>query len=284
MHDFVVQYLDFVQDKFSVKTYQEKRFAFQELFKSLDPDLPVDQVHQGDILNHLQVQFKARSGNAANKDRKNLVAAWSWGQRYIKDFPSNNPCKVHRFPETRSPRYIPPLENFWKVYSVAESPQDKLMLLCYLHLAARRKEIFNLRWIDIDFRERQIRLYTRKRKDGSLEYDWLPLTPALQDGLQEHYEKKVCEWVFVNPKTLLPYFERNRWMKRLCLLADVPCFGLHGIRHLTASILTQMDIPLIDIKTILRHKNLATTERYIHRLQSVRSSLDQLPFAGLNGH
>lgn len=33
------------------------------------------------------------------------------------------------------------------------------------------------------------------------------------------------------------------------------------------------DVQLVDIKTILRHKSIATTERYIHRLKSVRESI-----------
>ncbi len=65
-------------------------------------------------------------------------------------------------------------------------------------------------------------------------------------------------------------------MHRLCDSAQVKRFGLHAIRHLTASILIENDVPLIDIKTILRHRNLSTTERYIHRLKSVREALDIL--------
>jgi len=35
----------------------------------------------------------------------------------------------------------------------------------------------------------------------------------------------------------------------------------------------QADVLLIDIKDILRHKSIFTTEVYIHRLKSVRASL-----------
>jgi integrase len=52
---------------------------------------------------------------------------------------------------------------------------------------------------------------------------------------------------------------------------------LHAIRHLTASILAKANVPMIDIKTTLRHKNPATTERYIQRLETVRQALRVLP-------
>lgn len=222
---------------------------------------------------YLQAQAIQRSGYAANKDRKNLIAAWNWGGKYIDHFPSGNPCFVDRFPEIRQRRHVPPERDFWAVLAVAETSQDKAMLLAYLHLGARRNEIFHLRWEDVDFAKQQIRLHTRKRKDGSLEYDYLPITGDLFAVLAEHRRIVDGEYVFPNPDTGIPYFERGKWMRRLCSAANVQPFGLHSIRHLTASILVQADIPLIDVQTVLRHKKLSTTERYVHRLKSVRTSL-----------
>ncbi len=66
-------------------------------------------------------------------------------------------------------------------------------------------------------------------------------------------------------------------MKNLCRRAGVKHFGLHAIRHLSASILAKEGIPMIDIQTILRHKNLSTTERYIRRIESIRPALRVLP-------
>lgn len=127
----------------------------------------------------VQEQAKARSGNATNKDRKNLVAAWNWACQYLPGHPSHNPFLVDRFPEIRSPRYVPSENDFWKVYYCAESYKDSVMLLSFLHLAARRNEIFNLRREDVDLKRKQIRLYTRKRRDGSLEFEWLPFIVVL---------------------------------------------------------------------------------------------------------
>jgi integrase len=62
-------------------------------------------------------------------------------------------------------------------------------------------------------------------------------------------------------------------MIQLCKKASVKPFGIHAIRHLTASILAQSNTPMILIREILRHKNLATTERYIRRLEDLRPAL-----------
>lgn len=271
--EFFTRYLEFAEIKFSRKTFKEKQAVFRNLLKSVPPNVQVKDVSRGSILKHLQEQATKRSGYAANKDRKNLISAWNWGGKYIDYFPPGNPCFVDRFPEKRQHRYVPPEKDFWAVLAIAETPQDKAMLLAYLHLGARRNEIFQLRWEDVDFIKKQIRLYTRKRKDGSLEYDHLPLTKDLLKIFENQRKASVGEYVFPNPDTGIPYFERGKWMRRLCAAAEVRPFGLHSIRHLTASILVQEDVSLIDVQTILRHKKLSTTERYVHRLKSVRASL-----------
>ncbi len=269
-------YLDFVEVKFSTKTYKEKSTVFRRLFAMICPDLTPQTITPGMMLEFLQYQAKGRTGNAANKDRKNLIAAWNWGIKYMA-LPSPNPCLVDRFPESKKVRYVPSQKDFWKVFAQAGSEQDQVMLLAYLHLAARRSELFGLRWSDIDFKDSKVRLFTRKRKDSSLEFDWLPLTEDLHSSLIELEKNKETVWVFPDPRTKQPYMFRQKWMGELCDKAGVKKFGLHSIRHLTASILAQQNVSMIDIQAILRHKNLSTTERYIRRLSALRPALRLLP-------
>ena len=197
-------------------------------------------------------QKEARSGYAANKDRKNLVAAWNWGMKYMKPpLPGPNPCLVDRMPEKRHPRYVPPEEDFWKVYDVAEG-QDRVLLLVFLHLAARRGEIFRLTWSDIDFGTNRVRLWTRKRMDGTYEYDWLPMTRELRESLRWWWEHRpikdqpsvfLCldETEFCREHYGKPFKYRLHLMRRLCDRAGVKPFGFHAIRHLSASMLYELE-------------------------------------------
>ncbi len=269
------EYLKFAEAKFSDQTFMEKKIVFKLFFNSQDPNQLIKVLTSGKILAHLQIQAKARSGHAANKDRKNLVAAWNWGRKYLEGFPNTNPCLVDKFPEVRQPRYVPPEKDFWKVYDQAQG-QDKTMLLAYLHLAARRRELFKLTWEDVDFSESRARLWTRKRQDGTYEFDWLPLTDDLFNALLVHRQGSKSEWVFTDPETGGPYQYRLHWMKRLCGRAEVRHFGIHAIRHLTASILAQSNVPMVQIQAILRHKSLSTTEKYIKRLDGLKPALQLL--------
>ena len=134
--DWAEEYLNFAKVKFTVKVYDEKRFIFKRFFKVVDPEMPAPEMRPRLALSYLQKQVEERSGYAANKERKNLLAAWNWGIKYMA-LPAPNPFLVDKFPEQRHNRYIPSEDDFWKVYDVAEG-QDKVMLLAYLQLAARR--------------------------------------------------------------------------------------------------------------------------------------------------
>lgn len=273
LYDWAEAYLDYAEARFSVKTYKEKRTMFRCFFQSIDHELPVGALTPGMVMDYIIKQSQERSGYAANKDRKNLVAAWNWGMKYHKPLlPGPNPCLVDRMPEKRHPRYIPSVKDFWKVYDTAEG-QDRLMLLAFLHLGARRGEVFRLTWDDVDFGHAQIRLGTHKRAGGHLEYDWLPLTDDLFNALLAHRQTAEGLLVFPNPKTGEAFRTRKRWMSYLCKRAKVKPFGFHAIRHLTASILADAGVPAVQIQAILRHKKLGTTERYLHQMGDLKPAL-----------
>jgi integrase len=217
-----------------------------------------------------------RSGYAANKDRKNLVAGWNWGMKYLDPpLSSANPCLVAKMPEKRTPRYIPPEEDFWKIYGVAQG-QDKVMLLTFLHLAGRRSEIFRLLVSDLDFENKRIRLSTRKREGGNLEYDWLPMTEELAEALAKWLQTRPIEsesvFVCIDDTPFSrdyygkPFKYKLQFMRRLCDKAKVKRFGFHAIRHLTASCLYRQGNSVGVIQAILRHKSPSTTERYLKTL------------------
>src|SRR5262249_39728362 len=102
--------------RYSPKTYSEKRNGFRRLLRAFGGSTPVETLKPGPVLAYLQRVFNERSGHAANKERKNLVAAWNYGCRYIEGFPAINPFLiVQKFPETSQPRYVPLIDDFWKV-------------------------------------------------------------------------------------------------------------------------------------------------------------------------
>lgn len=289
LFDWSQAYLDYAKVQFVQATYDEKKAVFKRLLQETDPALPVSELTPGHFQAYITKQKLARSGYAANKDRKNLVAAWNWGIEYMNpNLPRQNPCLVKKMPEIRSPRYVPPEEDFWKVYNLT-SGQDRVMLLTFLHLAARRGEVFKLLLDDLDFNADKVRVGTRKRHGGDFEYDWLPMTKMLKECLvwwlenrpikdAKHIflcleEKNFCREVYGKP-----FKHRQHFMRNLCERAEVKPFGFHAIRHLTAITLYKSGCTLAEIQAVLRHQSATTTAKYIKSLgiESVRPALEAL--------
>ncbi|WP_306548901.1 integrase [Desulfobulbus sp.] len=279
--EWATEYLKHAEQNFTRKTFDEKRIAFRQFFSCLGirPTGSVHLLTAYQAQKALQTQTTARSGNAANKDRKNLSAAWSWGVKFLQ-LPELNPfSKVEKFASERHERHIPTLDDFWKVFHTVEDDQDKLMLYCYLQTGARRDEVFRLTWPDVDFFRKRIRLSWRKNKIGEWRSQWVSVKDDLIEWLLRHRKKSNASLdnVFVSYRSL-PYEYRQHWLKILCEKAGVEPFGFHGIRHLFASILAAENVPLVEIQFMLRHTSLATTQRYIHRLKKEnREVLAALP-------
>lgn len=290
IHDWANEYLNYAQQNFVEKTYKEKTAVFRELITHFG-DVPVTRITTPKAFQFLQKEFNARSGHAANKDRKNLAAAWKYGRKYIDGFPETdiNPfSEATKFREERKPRYIPPEDDFWKVYNVSGG-QDTVMLSAFLYLAARRKEVFGLKWSDVDFENKQVRLWTQKREGGTREADWLPMIPELSDALKKWKDEcpiKDSPFVFIcldtcafaEPYYGKPFKVRQHFMKKLCKKAGVTHFGYHAIRHLTASMLYHKGVQVSVIQALLRHKSPTTTNTYLKSLgvEFVRSSLEEM--------
>ena len=194
--DWVNQYLEEAEQRFAKVTFDEKKAAFTRFFTDtgLIKDSPIEGISLTVCRNYLLKQNRERSGNAANKDRKNLGTAWKWGLDYLEQWPKGlNPIlSIKKFPEKREPRYVPPEEDFWKVFELT-SGQDRVMLLTFLHLAARHSEVFHLKWSDVDFSSKRIRLWTQKREGGNQECDWLPMTTELRSVLLKWWEERLAQ-------------------------------------------------------------------------------------------
>ncbi|MEI6125241.1 MAG: site-specific integrase [Pseudomonadota bacterium] len=279
MLDWATRYLEFAEVRFVCNVFKEKKVIFQRFLKFVDPAMTVDKLEISKTMSYFEIQKRERSGHASNKDRKYLLAAWNWGVKYMEGFPKTkvSPFLTEKMPEIRHPRYVPPEKDFWAVYDQAEG-QDELMLLTYLHTAARRGELFKLRWADVHFDVEEISLFTRKTRDGSMKERRLPMTDELYNALFEHKQNATTEWVFPNPETGVAYVDRKRIMEGLCKRAGVKPFGFHAIRHLTPSILSSLGAAPKVIQAVMGHEKFSTTERYLHRLTDVKAALKLLPF------
>jgi integrase len=265
-------YLDYAKRRFVLKVYDKKVYVFREFLK-----------HAGDLtLNRITVRavesyLATRPTNTNyNRHRKELSALFNWA--FKRQLMGQNPCLfIPTLPEPEFRKMIPTEEDMARIL-LAAAPDRPFLMVLYLTMA-RVDEIFRLRWDDINFQEKTIRLWTRKVKDGSWRGDVLPMSQLLYDVLKGLWDKRTHpEWVFVNPRTGSRYTQRSRLMKKICRQAGVKYFGFHAIRHFGASLLADREkVSLPTISRLLRHTNLRTTEKYLQKVDpNLRETMERL--------
>ena len=284
---FSEQYLALVQSRHAKLTYQQKAAMHERFAKYLGVNLEVDQILPRHIQGYLLEQAKTRSNYCANRDRKNLLALWNWGQKVL-DLSSNPVAKIDRFPHDRKVQYVPPEADILRLLAASDR-KERAFLDCYLCTGARRSEIFRLKWEDVNFEKREIRLWTRKTRDGSMEGEWLPMTNQLYDSLWWCWQNRLFKdspyvWICEEgPHAGQPFNYRRRFLNGLCKRAGIRSFGFHSLRRYVASMLADTHkISAKTIQRILRHKSLQTTEMYIQNLNKDLSSVMNLLDVNLN--
>ncbi len=278
------KYLDYAE-RHSAKTYDEKQAVCKRILKAWGKDMLVDLITADLAIQYLNEQKRERSANAANKDRKNLLRMFNWGNEILGL--SHNPfSKITKFAHDPKPSYTPPVEDVLRLLAVC-TRSEKVFLDAYLKTGARRSETFRWQWHgDINFERKQVRIGTRKTRDGSMEYRWLNMSGKLYESLWwlwnnrgknpklKPEQKKVIKrspYVFVNdhpgPNFGKPFKYRQRFMNSLCERAKIKPFGFHALRRFVASLLDDKKVPLERIRRILGHSKVSTTDRYIKNIR-----------------
>lgn len=180
-------------------------------------------------------RYEEGGANVANKYRKNLLAAWTWGLDFVEDFPQVAAPfrKIPPFSVTHGERYVPPEEDVIKVLHQARG-QDLVMLLTLFYTGARRGEVFRLTWQDVNLPEGKLRLRDHKTGNGRERVRWLRLHPELVKALSWWNEARPCcvENVFMQTHCDAhlgePFQQRRHFMRDLCERAGVKPFGFHA--------------------------------------------------------
>jgi integrase len=266
------KYTDFAEKHYAKKTAGDKKSLCRRVLKDWG-NILCSQITTEMVQQYLDRQSEIRSSNAYNKDRKNLLAMWAFVNAILK-IKSNPVLGIRTIKHDRKPQYVPPVQDILKLLAAA-TREEKVLLDCYLNTAARKREIFNLTWFDdVNFDQRKIRLGTRKRADGSMEYEWVEMNDSLYESMWWQWNNrpvKSSPYVFVCTQLGRwygrPYTTRRTFMHSLCDRAGIIPFGFHTLRRFVASYL--VDVKKISLKSaqlILRHKTIRTTERYVYSL------------------
>jgi integrase len=261
LENLMVEYLRVAERQLAPKTLEYRKIAFRR-FLGHARNIPTSQVTTRMVENYL---LSRPTNHNFNKDRTELLRLFNWGFKRLM-VQSNPVALVDKLPVDTPRKVIPTPEQMVRML-VAAGPERPLLLVLF-HTMARIDEVLRLRWEDVNFEQKAVRLWTRKRRGGSWEFDWMPMNEDLEKVLWGLWQKrKAGEWVFVNSLTNSRYKDRFKLMRSICRRAGLPQFGYHTIRHFVASYLVdKKKVSLPVISRLLRHKNLQTTERYLQAI------------------
>ena len=262
-------YLADCKINYGIKTFDEKRYCLERFYNFVG-EVSVLDITPPMILEFVNERAKTQSANAANKDRKNIKAFYSWVQQlYGVLYDPTAPVKMKR--HEKQARRLIPIQDILKILLVAQG-HDRVLLGAYWHTGARKHEVLRWTWAeDINFEDRWVRLGTRKSRTGVMTYEKLWMNEDLFKLLKWQWDNRhpSSPYVFCHMDSKskfygAPFITRRKMLKNLCEKAGVEPFGYHDIRHTVAKYLNDLQkVGLKKVQQVLRHRRQSTTEIYV---------------------
>jgi len=150
----------------------------------------------------------------------------------------------------------------------------KPIVIIALSTGLRRGEILSLKWSDIDFQGKAMKV--EREKGGSIPFIFLTESVTRQLAMLKAKAGK-AEHVFVNPKSGKPFVEIGKAFRAACRRAGIKGLRFHDLRHTFASRLIEKGVDIVTVRDLLGHSSVKLTERYTHsRNESRRRAIELL--------
>ncbi len=174
-----------------------------------------------------------------------------------------NPVKEVRFLKQteEKDRILSEEEEKRLLETVRTAPKEKHLepiILTALHTGMRKGEILNLRWSNVDFKNRVI--VVEGTKNGEVRK--IPMNKKLTEVLES--AKKEAEGEYVFSENGKPYGDvKSGWWTAL-KKAKIEGFRFHDLRHTFGSRLGMAGVDIRTIQELMGHKDIKMTMRYSH--------------------
>ena len=221
-----------------------------------------------------------QSGGKVSKEIEGTVKSLSTVNRYHAAISSvfkhaknplfwleTNPALIERQAEPDPiERYLDDEERESLLAACADSAWQGLLPMVWVALStgARQSNVLQLRWSNIDLKAG--RAYIPKTKNGSP--ITLPLVGEALEALKKWAKVRDLknDWVFPAPTNPTKYYKdfRSHWLIAVEKAELKKHFRFHDLRHTTASYLASNNVNQATIMSIVGHKSLAASQRYMH--------------------
>ncbi len=269
----IEEFLDYLQyeKRFSphtVTAYKKDIEQYQNFCKD-NIDVPLTAIKPKQIR-----YWVAELIDAKNKPTsiKRKISAVNTYYKFLqkKGAASINPAKGVYTPKVqeRLPQYAEQEEIaglFMSEKYLSLSLQDRIIISLFYATGIRRQELIQMKWQDVNFHEMQIKITGKGNKQRLI-----PVSNGTSAELKAHRmeQKKsyLSEYVFCTEKGEMLYanYVYRLLKKHLSEVTTLSKKSPHIMRHSFATHLANNGAPLNDIKALLGHASLASTQVYTH--------------------
>jgi integrase len=198
-----------------------------------------------------------RAPTTRNIEIRHLMATFNWAAKlgYCE------PVKIQKIKvDQQDPLFFSP-EEVGRLWRAAEAAGQGLLLGLYLNTGARRCEVLDLAWEDIDLeRGNVVFRRTKSRRPRTVPLpkrnDFLPWLRTLPRGSGRLFN--------------MPLRTHHKWFQRLCRdaeIGDENKHHVHILRHTYATEWLRAGKSLSALQKILGHAHISTTMIYAHVVQ-----------------
>lgn len=228
-------------------------------------------------INAYLVYKKKSAGISASTHNQIINAVNAYFGRVL-----NQNEKVQKMVRPRKQRQLPNVlskKEVERLLQAVSNLKHKSMLILIYSAGLRKSEVLNLRARDLDFSRQCI--FVKDSKGGKDRYTLF--SPKAIGYLEEYIRTyKPRFWLFegqtggqYSETSLQSIFERAKEQSGIN-----PFVTLHGLRHSFATHLVEQGASLHEVKKLLGHEHIKTTEIYLHLakdfFRKIRSPLDGL--------
>ena len=258
--------------------------------------VPLIQLGADSIAQWLRQETKSRPTSAAlayrylrafirwandTPDFAGLIPASSYQARSVRDALPKSRAKPDDCLQREQ------LAAWFDAVTKLSNPITSAYLQALLLTGARREEMLTLRWDDVDFQWRQLRI--RDKVDGTRVIPLTPYLAALLTNLQELAKRDTHEdnnekrenWVFISKQSKSGRLADPRLAHNVALqAAGLPHVTLHGLRRSFGTLCEWVEVPAGVIAQLMGHKPSAIAERHYRRrpLDMLRMWHDKVDF------
>lgn len=222
----------------------------------------LDQVTKADVVTLFAGHRKKYTPGSCNRllilIRFMFTLALRWETPGLK----SNPAKDHPLfkEQNQRERFLsePDAQALFAAIKQSTNPMLQHIIPMLILTGARKREVLDARWEDIDFEHKSWRIHTTKSGQ--------PRHVPLSDGAIGVLDAipRNGEWIFANEDTGKPYasiYASWHTARTRAGLADV---RVHDLRHSFASFLVNAGRSIYEVQRLLGHAHIRTTQRYAH--------------------